>query len=189
MSRLGELLVREQLISPEQLQRALEDSRKSGDRLGNSLVKMGVLQEEDLTQFLSKQYGVPAINLAEFDIDQEVIDLIPKDVAAKHRVIPVNRSGASLIVAMTDPSNIFAIDDLKFLTGYNIEVVVVSEQQVLDAIGKYYTRSAWADPLSAFNIDDVLSDFEEDVDVAEREAVDKLEAADADDEGGADADS
>ena len=140
MSRLGELLLREQIISAEQLQRAQEESRRSGERLGNSLIKMGAIEEEDLTQFLSRQYGVPAINLDEFDIEPEVIELIPKEVAIRHKVIPVNRAGTSLIVAMSDPSNIFAIDDLKFLTGYNIEVVVASEVGIDEAIARYYEK-------------------------------------------------
>ena len=127
MSRLGELLVREQIISPEQLQKAQDSAKKAGERLGNSLIKLGVVKEEDLTQFLSKQYGVPAINLGEFDIEPEIIALIPKDVARKHRVVPINRADKTLIVAMSDPSDMVALDDLKFLTGYNIEMVVASE--------------------------------------------------------------
>ena len=130
MSRLGELLLRDQIISPEQLQRAQEESKKSGERLGNTLIKVGAIQEDDLTQFLSKQYGVPAINLAEFEIDRDVITLLPKEVVERHRVIPVNRAGSSLIIAIADPSNILAIDDLKFVTGYNIEVVVASEVSI-----------------------------------------------------------
>ena len=141
MSRLGELLLRDQIISPEQLQRAQEESRKSGDRLGNALIKTGAIPEEDLTQFLSKQYGVPAVNLGEFDIDPEVIALVPKDVAIRHRVVPVNRAGSSLIVAIADPSNILAIDDLKFVTGYNIEAVVASDVGISDAIERYYNRT------------------------------------------------
>jgi type IV pilus assembly protein PilB len=140
MSRLGELLLRDQIISPEQLQRAQEESRKSGDRLGNALIKTGAIPEEDLTQFLSKQYGVPAVNLSEFDIDAEVIALVPKDVAIRHRVVPVNRAGSSLIVAIADPSNILAIDDLKFVTGYNIEAVVASDVAISEAIERYYNR-------------------------------------------------
>jgi type IV pilus assembly protein PilB len=140
MSRLGELLLRDQIISPEQLQRAQEESRKSGDRLGNALIKTGAIPEEDLTQFLSKQYGVPAVNLSEFDIDADVISLVPKDVAMRHRVVPVNRAGQSLIVAISDPSNILAIDDLKFVTGYNIEAVVASDVGISEAIEKYYNR-------------------------------------------------
>jgi type IV pilus assembly protein PilB len=115
--RLGELLVRENLITLQQLQAAQEQQRKTGGRLGFNLTKLGYIEESELTAFLSKQYGVPAINLSEFEIDPEVIKLVPLEVAEKHQVIPVNRAGASLIVAMADPSNIFAIDDLKFLTG------------------------------------------------------------------------
>src|SRR5947199_3578452 len=142
MSRLGELLLRDQIISAEQLQKAQEESKKSGKRLGNSLVRLGAIQEEDLTQFLSRQYGVPAINLAEFDIEPDVIALVSKDVAMRHKVVPVNRAGNSLIVAMADPSNILAIDDLKFVTGYNIEVVVASEVGVTQALTRYYEKSS-----------------------------------------------
>src|SRR5438128_11501477 len=103
--RLGELLVRENLISLQQLQKAQEEQRKTGGRLGSSLTKMGIIGEQELTTFLSKQYGVPAINLSDFEIDPEVIKLIPVEVAKKHEVVPVNRAGSSLIVAMSDPSN------------------------------------------------------------------------------------
>ena len=159
MSRLGELLLRDQIISPEQLQRAQEESKKSGERLGNTLVKVGAIQEDDLTQFLSKQYGVPAINLAEFDIDRDVTSLVPKEVVERHRVIPVNRAGSSLIIAIADPSNILAIDDLKFVTGYNIEVVVASEVSITQAIEKYYERQADVD------LDQVMNEIQEQVEV------------------------
>jgi type IV pilus assembly protein PilB len=161
MSRLGELLLRDQIISAEQLQRAQEESKRSGDRLGNSLVKMGAIQEEDLTQFLSRQYGVPAINLNEFDIEPEVIALVSKDVATRHKVVPVNRAGNSLIVAMADPSNILAIDDLKFVTGYNIEVVVASEVGINQALTRYYEKSSEA------QLEQVMSELQEDVEVSE----------------------
>jgi type IV pilus assembly protein PilB len=157
MSRLGELLLRDHMISAEQLQRAQEESRRSGDRLGNSLVKLGAIQEEDLTQFLSRQYGVPAINLSEFDIEPEVIALVPKDVAVRHKVVPVNRAGNSLIVAMADPSNILAIDDLKFVTGYNIEVVVASEVALAQTITRYYEKTPEA------NLEQVMNELQEDV--------------------------
>src|SRR5579863_8507318 len=138
--RLGELLVRENLISVQQLKKAQEESQKSGARIGTALIKTGAIEESKLTDFLSKQYGVPAINLKDFDIDPEIIKLVPKDVAQKHLVIPVNRAGPSLIVAMCDPSNIYAQDDLKFLTGYTIEPVVASEPSVREAIEKYYAE-------------------------------------------------
>lgn len=161
MSRLGELLLRDQLISSEQLELAQEESRKSGERIGHSLVKLGAIQEEDLTQFLSRQYGVPAINLAEFEIEPAIIELIPKDVAIRHRVIPVNRSGQALIVAMSDPSNILAIDDLKFLTGYNIEVVVASDVAIAAAISQYYeVKKAYK-----AEIDDLMSEIEASIQV------------------------
>jgi type IV pilus assembly protein PilB len=137
-SRLGELLVRENLISLQQLQKAQEEQRKHGGRLGYQLTKLGFIGETELTSFLSKQYGVPSINLSEFEIDPEITTLIPREVAEKHLVIPVNRAGSSLIVAMSDPTNIYAIDDLKFVTGYNIEVVVASEAAIKSAIDRYY---------------------------------------------------
>jgi type IV pilus assembly protein PilB len=164
MSRLGELLLRDQIISPEQLQRAQEESRKSGDRLGNALIKTGAIPEEDLTQFLSKQYGVPAVNLAEFDIDPEVISLVPKDVATRHRVVPVNRAGSSLIVAIADPSNILAIDDLKFVTGYNIEAVVASDVGISDAIERYYNKKKELD------LAQVMNEIQDEVEVVAGEA-------------------
>ena len=138
--RLGELLVRENLISLQQLQKAQEEQRRTGARIGSLLVKQGAIAEQDLTQFLSKQYGVPAISLKDFDIDEEVLKLIPRTTAEKHQCVPVNRAGSSLIIAMSDPSNIFAIDDIKFLTGYNVEVVVASEAAIKEAIEKYYAE-------------------------------------------------
>jgi len=138
--RLGELLVRDNLISLQQLQKAQEEQRKTGGRIGSLLVKQGAIAEGDLTNFLSKQYGVPAISLKDFEIDDDVIKLVPKAAAEKHQIVPVNRAGSSLIVAMSDPSNIFAIDDIKFLTGYNVEVVVASEQAIREAMEKYYSE-------------------------------------------------
>ncbi len=171
-ARLGELLVRENLISLQQLHQAQSEQKHSGGKLGYHLTKLGFIEESELTQFLSKQYGVPAINLSEFEIDHEVIALVPQDVAEKHQLIPVNRAGASLIVAMSDPSNIFAIDDIKFLTGYNIEVVVAAEASIQDAISKYYggMGEGGAEAFDQFDMDALIDDFDEDVDVAEREA-------------------
>ena len=101
--RLGELLVRENLITLQQLQKAQEEQRKDGGRLGYNLTKLGYIEEGELTSFLSQQYGVPAINLSEFEIDADIVKLVPQEVAEKHQVIPVNRAGSSLIVAMADP--------------------------------------------------------------------------------------
>jgi type IV pilus assembly protein PilB len=152
--RLGELLVRDNLISLQQLQKALQEQKKAGGRIGYHLTQMGFIEESELTNFLSKQYGVPSINLKDFDIDLEVIKLISKDVADKHQVIPVNRAGASLILAMSDPSNIYAIDDIKFITGYNVEVVVASEQALKEAIERYYAEKGPS-------YDEVMEGFDE----------------------------
>lgn len=172
-SRLGELLVRSNLITKEQLQRALDEQKSSAGqlRLGAILVKEGFIGEGELTAFLSKQYSVPSINLAEFDIDPAVVKLLPVEVVQKYQAIPVNRSGSTLILAMSDPSNIFAIDDIKFMTGYNVEVVVAADTGIKSAIDKYYDQSAsLADMMSDLDMDDleVVADHDE-VDVTSLE--------------------
>ena len=138
--RLGELLIKEGLLTPEQLQEALSKQKGGGGRLGYNLTQMGYISEDDLTKFLSKQYGVPSVNLSEFEIDRETVQLVPFDVAKKYLVIPINRAGSSLILAMADPSNIFAIDDIKFMTGYNVEAVVAAEAAIIDSIKRYYGK-------------------------------------------------
>ena len=155
-NRLGELLVRSQLISDEQLSKAIEEQKKEGSRLGAALIKLGYVQENDLASFLSKHYGVPSIDLSEFDVEPAVVALIPAAVAQKYQLVPINRAGATLIVAMSDPSNIFAIDDIKFMTGFNVEVVVASEAAIKDAIDKYYDQSS-----SLAAVMDGLEDFDD----------------------------
>ena len=171
MSRLGELLVRENLISLAQLQKAQDEQRKSGARLGYSLTKLGIINEEDLTSFLARQYGVPAINLSEFEISPEVIQLIPPELAKRHQLIPVNRAGATLIVAMADPSNIYAIDDLKFRTGLNIDVVVASEVSIDEAFQRYYEKQvSYTDVLGDIDPDSIeIGGDEEDLNVVDLE--------------------
>ena len=155
--RIGELLVKENLITPLQLKNAVTAQRSSGGRLGHELTKLGYIEENELIAFLSKQYSVPSINLSEFEIDQEVLKVLPKEVVTRHQVIPVNRTGSTLIVAMADPSNIYAVDDIKFITGMKIDVVVASEQAIAESIEKYYT--------STVSFDEVMIDFvEEDED-------------------------
>jgi type IV pilus assembly protein PilB len=172
-SRLGELLVRNNLITKEQLTSALEEQKQSGGqlRLGSILIKNGLISEPDLTAFLSKKYGLPSINLSEFEVDPAVIKTIPAEISQKYQIIPVNRAGSTLIIAMSDPSNIFAIDDIKFMTGYNVEVVVASEAAIKAATDKYYDQSAsLADVMSDLEMEDmeVVSDSEE-VDVSSLE--------------------
>ncbi|HYI00165.1 type IV-A pilus assembly ATPase PilB [Hyalangium sp.] len=167
--RLGELLVRENLITVQALRKAQEEQQKSGARIGTALIRTGAIEESKLTDFLSKQYGVPAINLKDFDIDPEIIKLVPKEVAEKHLVIPVNRAGPSLIVAMCDPSNIYAVDDMKFLTGYNIESVVASEISIREAIERYYAEKgpSLGDIVNEMDDADIEVDKKEDENIEE----------------------
>src|SRR5262249_21099440 len=119
--RLGELLLREKRITPAQLQEALGHQRANGGRLGSSLVKLGFLGDHDISQILSRQYGVPAIAADHFEVDPAVIRLIPSETAVKYQVLPINRSGTTLTLAMIDPTNVFAMDDIKFMTGLHVE--------------------------------------------------------------------
>ena len=136
--KLGELLVKENLISPQQLQEALTYQKQHGGKLGYNLVKLGFVKDEEITGLLSRQYGVPAINLARFEIDPSVIKLVPAETAQKYQIIPLSRAGANLTIAMVDPTNVFAMDDIKFMTGYNVEPVVASETAIMESIDKYY---------------------------------------------------
>ena len=136
--RIGELLLKEKRISAEQLQEALNYQRTNGGKLGANLVKLGYVKDEEITALLSKQYGVPSIALNQFEIDPAVIKLVPGETARKYQIVPLSRAGATLTIAMTDPTNVFAMDDVKFMTGYNVEPVVASETAVLDSIDKYY---------------------------------------------------
>jgi len=132
--RLGDLLVKEKVISPEQLDQAIKAQKQSNCRLGSALVKLGFLTDEDVTNFLSRQYGVPAINLSYFEIDPSVVKLIPFETAKRYQILPLSRVGASLTIAMVDPTNVFAMDDIKFMTGFNIEPVVASESSIQEGI-------------------------------------------------------
>jgi type IV pilus assembly protein PilB len=136
--RLGAMLVSSGLITEDQLKKALTTQKNEGGRLGSILVKLGFVPEDKLMTFLSKQYGVPYVDLSKFEINPAVIKHIPPDVAQKYRIMPINRTGATITIAMVDPSNIFAIDDIKFMTGYNVEAVVATEGAIIEAIKKYY---------------------------------------------------
>src|SRR5690242_17265177 len=140
-AKLGEILVRENLISPQNLREALEYQREHGGRLGFNLVKLGLVSDDMITAVLSRQYGIPSVNLDLFQIDDSVLRLIPQEVAQKHSVLPLSRVGATLTLAMVDPTNVFALDDVKFMTGLNVEPVVVAEGSVQQAIAKYFGTS------------------------------------------------
>jgi type IV pilus assembly protein PilB len=140
-AKLGEILVRENLISPQHLREALDYQREHGGRLGFNLVKLGLVSDDMITAVLSRQYGIPSVNLDLFQIDESVLRLIPQEVAQKHSVLPLSRVGATLTLAMVDPTNVFAMDDVKFMTGLNVEPVVVAEASIQHAIAKYYGTS------------------------------------------------
>jgi type IV pilus assembly protein PilB len=137
-SKLGEILVRENLISPQNLREALDYQREHGGRLGYNLVKLGLVSDDMITAVLSRQYGIPSVNLDLFQIDESVLRLIPQEVAQKYSVLPLSRVGATLTLAMVDPTNVFAMDDIKFMTGLNVEPVVVAEASIQQAISRYY---------------------------------------------------
>ena len=136
--RLGELLVRRNIITPEQLKKAFEEQKSNGSRLESTLVKLGYIKEDELLSFLSAQYRVPSIKLSKVEVNPVVIKLIPASIAKKHFVVPTNRMGVKLTLAMVDPSNILVIDEIKFITGFRVEPVVASESEIIDAIKKYY---------------------------------------------------
>jgi type IV pilus assembly protein PilB len=154
-NRLGELLVREKLISLQQLRQAQEEQRKNGSNLGYALAKLGYISDGEITSFLSSQYRVPAVNLDEYEMEPELVKLVSREVCEKHKIVPLSRSGAALVVAMADPTNLHAIDDIKFLTGFNVEPVVASETGIIAAIERAYNVGA------ATNYDDMLSEFTE----------------------------
>ena len=181
-ARIGELLLKEKRITNEQLQAALEHQRQNGGKLGFNLVKLGFVKDEEITALLSKQYGVPSIALGAFEIDPAIVKLLPGETAQKYQVVPLSRAGATLTIAMTDPTNVFAMDDIRFMTGYNVEPVVASEIAVVDAIQKYYgkaiaaaggsTRGAAAPATSALEmasqaLDNLPAIADEDVEVLE----------------------
>jgi type IV pilus assembly protein PilB len=170
-NRLGELLVREKLISLSQLRSAQEEQQRSGGNLGYTLARLGYISDNEITSFLSQQYRVPTIDLEEYEIEADILKLVSKEQCEKHRVIPVSRTGNALIVAMADPTNLHAIDDLKFLTSYNIEPVIASETAINGAIEKYYNAGPSYDEVMA-GFDENEIDFtgdEEDINLLELE--------------------
>ena len=168
-NRLGEILVKNNLLSRDQLALALDEQKLSGGqlRLGSILIKQKLLSEQQLTSFLSKQYGVPTVNLSEYDIDPSVAKIIQPEVVQKYQIVPINRAGSTLIVAVSDPSNLFAIEDIKFMTGFNVEMVVTSESDIKATIDKHYDQSAsLADVMGDMNLEDMeVVDIEEDIDI------------------------
>jgi type IV pilus assembly protein PilB len=153
-TRLGEILIKDSLISADQLKQALEYQKKNGGRLGTCLVKLGLVGDDDITAVLSRQYGVPSINLKFYEVDASVIKLVPQETAVRYQVVPLSRVGSTLTIAMTDPTNVFAMDDIKFMTGFNVEPVVASETAIGEAIHKFYGAAE-----SVEELDKVMKDL------------------------------
>ncbi|MEK6583262.1 MAG: type IV-A pilus assembly ATPase PilB [Nitrospirota bacterium] len=171
ISKIGRMLVEAKLLTEDQLEKSLALQQKEGGRIGSILVKFGYIQEQTLLQFLSKQYGVQSIDLSKVEIDSSVIKLIPTEVVQKYNVIPVRRIGAVLTIAMMDPTNIFAIDDIKFMTGYDIEVVVATESAIMATMSKLYDTSS-------MNLQQVLKSMdagEESVDIVEADTEEQVD--------------
>ena len=172
--KLGDLLVESGKITREQLEQALESQKNDGGRLGARLVALGFVAEDDLVEFLSERYQVPSVDLKSIEIDQGILGLISADVARKYTILPVSKAGARLTVAMADPTNVFALDDIKFMTGYTVEPVVTSDSALSAAIDEYYgsthaieLKKVMEDIAEADEADLELLDGEEDLDLAE----------------------
>ena len=154
-------LLEANLVSQDQLHKALDQQNKDGGSVGQNLVRTGALSEMAYTEFLGKMYSLPTVALSETEISTEVASLIPMDVAVRFGVVPIERRGRVLKVAMANPSNIFAIDDIKFITGMEIQPVVAAESEIKQAIDKYYD--------SADSLREVLEGLEDDVELVEDE--------------------
>ncbi|MDP3910781.1 MAG: type IV-A pilus assembly ATPase PilB [Gemmatimonadales bacterium] len=139
--KLGDILVREGLISQEQLRKALQEQRSSGMRLGYTLVKLGFIEETEVTKMLARQYRMPAVDLSRFEVDAKILKLLPPDIATKHTVLPLKREGRTLTVAIADPNNVAAIEDIKFITRCDVFPVIAGEYTLRNAIDRYYQQS------------------------------------------------
>src|SRR5438132_1159858 len=139
--KLGELLLREGLITQDQLKKALLEQKNTGMRLGYNLVKLGFVEETEISKMLARQYRMPAVDLSRFEVDPKIIKLLPPDVATKHTVLPLKREGRTLTVAIADPNNVTAIEDIKFITRCDVFPVIAGEYTLRNAIDKYYQQS------------------------------------------------
>src|SRR5688500_1086754 len=162
--RIGDLLLREGMITRAQLDQALQEQRQNGTRVGYNLVKLGFIQETELTKMLARQFRMPAVDLSKFEVDPRIAKLIPSDLATKHLVLPLKRDGRTLTVAMADPTNLGVIDDLKFITRYDIFPVIAGEYTLRNAVEKFYEST---DVQMASLLKDIEAETEGDVEVLE----------------------
>jgi type IV pilus assembly protein PilB len=166
-TKIGEMLLKGSLITPEQLRSALETQKKTKERVGTLLVKSGFIKEPELLAFLGRQFNVPVVDLGKYEINAEVVRLLPEEMVQKHLALPINRVGAKLIVAVADPSNMAIIDAIGFKTGYAVELVLASEKDITSAINKYFDQS--------MEFKDIISELDEDLEVVREEDLEGLD--------------
>jgi type IV pilus assembly protein PilB len=166
-TKIGEMLLKGNLITPEQLRSALETQKKTKERIGSVLVKTGSIKEPELLSFLGRQFNIPVVDLAKYEINGEVVRLLPEEMVQKHLAIPINRVGAKLIVAVADPSNMAIIDAIGFKTGYAVELVLASEREITAAINRYFDQT--------MDFKDIISELDEDLEVVREEDLDSLD--------------
>jgi len=169
--RLGELLIKRNYITPEQLKKASDEQKLKGGRLESNLVRLGYIKEDELLSFLSAQYRVPSVKISKMEINPNVIKLVPSSVSKKYFIIPINRVGPKLTLAMADPSNIVVIDEIKFMTGFNVEPVVASETEIIDAVKKYYGGGGSVAGLGTVNFQSNDFDLDDDKNNAANEGI------------------
>ncbi|HEX7977743.1 MAG TPA: ATPase, T2SS/T4P/T4SS family [Gemmatimonadaceae bacterium] len=160
--RLGDLLVREKLITREQLDKAVQEQKQSGTRVGYNLVKLGFIPETELTKILARQFKMPAVDLSRFEVDPRIAKLVPGDLAMKHLVLPLKRDGRVLTVAMADPTNLGVLEDLKFITRYDIFPVIGGEFSIKTAVDKIYEATMDSQVSDLMN---VIEDMQQEGDV------------------------
>ena len=168
--RIGELLLREGLVTQDQLNKALGEQRNSGTRVGYNLVKLGFVKETDLTRMLARQHKMPAVDLTKFQVDPRIAKLIPAELALKHNVLPLKRDGRTLTVAMSDPATMSVLDDIKFITRLDIFPVIAGEFTLRNAIEKFYESGE-------AQMQSLLSEIpDDDIEILESEAEDPANA-------------
>jgi type IV pilus assembly protein PilB len=162
------MLLKGNLISSDQLRSALETQEKTRERIGTVLVKAGHIKEEELLAFLGRQFNLPVVDLSKYEVNSEVVRLLPEEMVQKHLALPINRIGAKMIVAVADPSNMAIIDGIGFKTGYSVELVLASERDITAAINKFFDRS--------MEFKDIISELDEDFEVIREEEIDPGDA-------------
>jgi type IV pilus assembly protein PilB len=160
-TKIGEMLLKGNLLTADQLRSALETQERTHERIGTILVKAGYIKEEELLAFLGRQFSLPVVDLSKYEINPEVVRLLPEEMVQKYLALPINRVGAKMIVAVSDPSSMAIVDGIGFKTGYSVELVLASERDITTAINKFFDRS--------MEFKDIISDLDEDLEVVREE--------------------